>query len=424
MARAKTAARKPGAQRFPIGFWNYTPIRDQGASAVRDWADAGMTLTIGPNYGPGRADARKMRAILDAAAAADIRVILSHNDLYADRIEPDEAAYRRTFARAVRELGRHPAAFGFHLGDEPDTAAFPRYCRAMRVQREVAPALTPFINLLPMFPGIESRIGYSDWGRYLDDYASAARPPFLCYDCYAQMNPDADAEGFWGFEMYFTNLRTYWEAAVRRGIDYWTTLLSVGHFRYRCPREDDLRWQLNTAVAHGAKGLLWFFFYMRGPHDNYRVAPIDEHGERTETFEWLSRVNRTFLKWHAPVLLECRLERSCHAGKTWGGWPAFDGQGRFAEARSSAGTSLILSEFRHASGAEYLAVVNNSQKDSTHAELVVRGRRPNLHRVGWLGAETGLVDSTGRGSEPAADRIAFGAWLAPGQLELYRLEER
>ena len=424
MARAKTVAPKPDAGRFPIGFWNYTPIADQDASAVRDWADAGMTLTIGPFYGAGAPDARRMRAILDAAAAADIRVILSHNDLFADRIEPDEAAYRRALERAVRDLKGHPAAFGFHLGDEPDTAAFPRYCRAMRVHREAAPQLTPFINLLPMFPGIETRIGYSDWGRYLDDYVAGARPPFLCYDCYAQMNPDAEADGFWGFEMYFANLRTYWEAAARHGLDYWTTLLSVGHFRYRCPREDDLRWQLNTAVAHGAKGLLWFFFYMRAPQDNYRVSPIDEHGERTETYGWLSRVNRTFLKWHAPVLLQCRLSRVSHVGKAWGGWPSFDGLGRFAEARSSTGTSLILSEFRHASGAEYLAVVNNSQTASTHAELAVRGRQPVLRRVGWQGVETGLVDSTGVGATAGVDRLAFGAWLAPGQMELYRLEER
>jgi hypothetical protein len=197
----------------------------------------------------------------------------------------------------------------------------------------------------------------------------------------------------------------------------------VGHFRYRCPREDDLRWQVNTAVAHGAKGLLWFFFYMRQPHDNYRVSPIDEHGERTETFAWLSRVCRTFLRWHAPVLLDCALMRSCHVGKHWGGWPKFDGRDRVAEARSSTGTPLILSEFRHTNGAEYLAVVNNSQKESTQAELTIRGCCPRLHRVGWLSTETDLIDSTGSGPEHGADHIKLRCWLAPGQMELYRVSE-
>ena len=410
--------------RFPIGFWNYAPDEQQDATSVKDWADAGMTLTLGPNYGSDPASLARMRAILDAAAAADIRVILCHQDGYWPHLtEVGETAYRRDFTTAVAALGNHPAVVGFHVGDEPGTVEFPDACRAMQIQREIAPHLQPFLNLLPMYRGIESRIGYLDWDRYLDDYVAAAQPPLLCYDCYAQLNPEPDGETFEGFEMYFANLRTYREAACRHGLDFWTTLLSVGHFRYRCPTEDDLRWQVSTAVAHGAKGLLWFFFYMRSPEVNYRVAPIDEHGERTETFAWLSRVCRTFLKWHAPVLLECTLVRSWHVGKAWGGWPLLDCHGRFAGAWSSTGTPLILSEFKHANGAEYLAVVNNSQKESTFAELRIRGRRPNLAHVGWLGQETTLVDATGRGAEHGEDYLKAQCWLAPGQLEMYRVIE-
>jgi hypothetical protein len=410
-------------KKFPIGFWNYTSIEQQDHTAVKDWRDAGITVTMGPNYGPNPAHTPKMRAILDQAAEADIRVILCHNQGYWPHLtKQGESAYRDSFSAAARELGSHPAVLGFHVGDEPGTAEFPDACRAMRIQKELAPHLQPFLNLLPMYIGIGSRIGYHDWGRYLDDFVAAAQPPFLCYDCYTQMNANANNEPVWGLEMYFANLRTFWEAAKRHRMDYWTTLLSVGHFRYRCPKEDDLRWQVNTAVAHGAKGLLWFFFYMREPVDNYRVSPIDEHGERTETYEWISRVNRTFLKWHAPVLLKSELIRASHVGKAWGGWPRLDGSGLVAEAKSSTGTDLIVSEFRHESGNTYLAFVNGSQTESTLADLIVRGRKPNLHRVGWLCSETPLVDSTGRGVEHGEDYIKTGCWLAPGQMELFRVE--
>lgn len=415
-------------KRFPIGFWNYTDIakhriNHDPAACVKDWADAGMTFAMGPNYSSSPEDVGRMRALLDAAAASDIRVILSHKDGYWPALTKNgEERYRRDFARAVTDLGSHPVVSGFHAGDEPGHAEFADACRAMRIQKELAPGLSPFLNLLPMYRGIDSRIGYSDWARYLDDYAAAAHPPLLCYDCYAQMNPDPEDEGnYWGYPMYFENLRTYWEAGRRNRLDYWTTLLSVGHFRYRCPTEDDLRWQLNTAVASGAKGILWFFFYMREPHDNYRVAPIDEHWERTGTFGWLSRVCRTFLKWHAPVLLESELLAAWHVGKAWGGWPAFDGSGLVKAAESQHGVPLIVSHFRHAGGADYVAVVNNSQNRNTRATLVVRGDRPNLHRVGWEGAETALVDSCGNGAERGADYIKVGWWLAPGQMELFRV---
>ncbi len=416
---------------FPIGFWNYTsiddPVNRDAGRCVRDWSEAGMTLTMGPNYGSRPADVKRMRAILDAAAESDIRVILSHHAGYWRHLTKNgESSFRRDFSKAVKDLGRHSAVFGFHVGDEPGTAEFGNACKAQSLQKELAPSLKPFLNLLPMYQGIASRIGYKSWDRYLDDYIAAARPPLLCYDCYTQMNPesDGDAAGYWGWQMYFDNLWTYWQAARRHKLDYWTTLLSVGHFRYRCPTEDDLRWQLNTALAGGAKGILWFFFYMREPHDNYRVAPIDEHWERTETYVWLSRVCRTFLNSHAPVLLESELISSSHVGRKWGPWPAFDGSGRVTEARSSTGTPLIVSLFKHASGSEYLAVVNNSQAASTQAELVVTGNRPNLHRVGWQAAERPLVDSVGQGAEYGADYIKLARWLAPGQMELFRIEDR
>lgn len=50
--------------RFPIGFWNYVPIAEQDASAVADGAQAGMTLTMGPQYGPGKEDTDRMRDCL------------------------------------------------------------------------------------------------------------------------------------------------------------------------------------------------------------------------------------------------------------------------------------------------------------------------------------------------------------------------
>jgi hypothetical protein len=281
----------------------------------------------------------------------------------------------------------------------------------MRIQKELAPHLTPFCNLLPWHTGTEPRVGYESWATYLNDYVAKAQPDLLCYDCYSQMNPGTE-----GWDMYFRNLREYQEAAQRHNIPFWTTLLSVGHFRYRCPKEDDLRWQVNTAIAHGASGLLWFFFYMRKPHDNYRVAPIDEHWERTETFEWLSRVNRTFLKGPAGVLSQLTLQKVSHVGQSWGGVSSFDGSGLVSRTHSSTGTPLIISEFEHTNGDSYVMMVNNSQTDSTKAEMWVKGCRPKLHYVGWMGLESPASSCGGE------DHTIAQHWLAPGQMELYRVE--
>ena len=417
--RAAAAPATPTAPApFPVGFWNYVSVENQDAAAVRDWADAGMTLTMGPECGPERAHVRRMRAILDAAAERGIRLVLcDRRGHWGTLTREGEAAYRRGFAAALKDYARHPALFGFHVGDEPDAAQFADACRAVRVQKEMAPGLSPFLNLLPWHPGCAPRVGFTEWSEYLDAYAREARPDFLCYDCYSQMNPGQE-----GWDMYFRNLREYLDAGRRSGLCFWTTLLSVGHFRYRPPREDDLRWQVSTALAHGARGLLWFFMYMRRPHDNYRVPPIDEHGERTETFAWMSRVNRSFLQGPAAVFAGLELRRVSHVGRAWGGFPAFEPSTLVAGAKSLHGNDLVVSEFADAAGRDFVAVVNNSQTDSTQAELTVRGGATRLLRVGWHAREEPVAGGDGWKAAADAAGVRIRPWLAPGQLELYRVE--
>jgi hypothetical protein len=306
-----------------------TPLADQDVSAVKDWAEAGMTLAIGPYFGPAAAETAKMRTILDAAHEKGIRVILAdRRALWTNLTKKGEAEYRAECSAAIKDLGDHPAVFGYYVGDEPNAAAFSDACKAMRIQKELAPRLSPFINLLPWFNGAEKVVAFPTWSKYLDAYGRQARPDFLCFDCYAQCRPNPDTDGY-SFEQYFRDLYEYREAAGRQGIPFWITILSVGHFDYRCPTEDLFRWQINTAVAHGAKGVLYFYMYNNVPphaHENYRLAPIDEHGERTETFTSMSRVNRTFLRSVAPLLNDLAVRRVWRVGKAWGGFPLFDGK--------------------------------------------------------------------------------------------------
>lgn len=358
-------------------------------------------------------------AILDAAAEAGLAALVCDKRAHWRALAAGADQARCGFEAALRDFGAHPAVFGFHAGDEPTAADFNQACRMLRLQKELAPQLTPFCNLFSWFPGAERLVAFPAWSAYLDAYVKNARPDLLCYDCYSQLNP---ADHPWGWDMYFRNLREYWEASIRAEVPYWTTLLSVGHFQYRCPTEDDLRWQINTAAAHGAKGLLWFFLYMREPHENYRVAPIDEHWERTETYERLSRVNRTFLKTHAPVLADLTLRFVGHVGTAWGGFTQTDGLGPLTRAVSKNKTPLIVSEFTDAAGRTYVAVVNNSQTTSTQAELRFRSSGPFLYRIGWEGVERKVDRGDGWTPTVKDDTIIIHPWLAPGQMELFRMD--
>ena len=290
-------------EKFPIGFWNYAPIEVFSEAKIQEWQDAGMTLTMGPEYTATLENVARMKKILDWSQARGIKVIICDPRTHVSAPLAEDYAARA--AQVAGDFGSHPATFGFHLLDEPDTQAFQPVCDAVGIVKKAAPRCHPFVNLLPWHIGVNSRVEYSDWGAYLDDFLKKSQAEFLCYDCYSQMLPDK-----LGLSMYFRNLTQYEAAARRAGVPFWTTILSVGHYNYRCPSEDDIRWQFNSAIAYGAQGILYFFFYMRNPNDNYRLAPVDEFWDRTPLFDALKRTNKGFLKRYGRLFLDLRLEKA------------------------------------------------------------------------------------------------------------------
>ena len=404
---------------FPIGFWNYAPTGQYGPEAVKDWAELGMTLTLSPQYAPGM-DGELFRSILDAAAEEGIRLILNDARARWNGASDDPAGYEKRFREAYEEFGRHPAAFGYHVGDEPvSDKAFEDAAAAYRIQLAVAPELTPHLNFLPYWEGPEESIlkapTFTDWAKRMKERADLR---ILCYDCYTQMNPEEA-----GVHQYYTNLRKFSQAADACGIEPWTTLLSVGHFRYRVPDEDDFRWQLNTAVASGMRGILWFFVYP-ATIANYRGSPINEFGERTETFGRLSYVNRYFQKQYGEFFMKAEHIATYHTGKAYGGYPLFE-KGKtdplLLDVTCGEGVPGVVGFFE-LNGERHVAVVNNSTKENgcfvLHLPKDVRVFQRFNWNHGYDDVKTSHWDAHYRETE---DGIEGGDWLAPGQMKLYRI---
>ncbi|HOZ49508.1 MAG TPA: hypothetical protein PLO37_24485 [Candidatus Hydrogenedentes bacterium] len=398
-----------GLDTFPIGIWNYAPLSVFDEAKVQEWQDAGLTLVMGPEYAATPTNIVLMKEVLNWAEKRSIKVIVCDPRTRATQPLPEDFA--KGVQEAAKDFAAYPAVFGFHILDEPDTDMFPHVCQAAQMVKAAAPQWHPFVNLLPWYSGVDTRVGFGDWQAYLDTFLKDSGAEFLCYDCYAQMNP-----GQGGWPMYFKNLNEYREAAQRNGVPFWTTILSVGHFHYRCPSEDDLRWQLNTSVAYGAQGILYFFFYMREPHDNYRLSPIDEFWERTDTFEWMSRTNRLFLKRFGRLFLDLRFEKAMQWPEPVEGCLPFQADDILREVRTDGNRALIVSRFVDKDSRPWVVMVNNSTEESTHATLVLEGADTKVHTVNWDAREQPADVQRGE------DCVNVSHWLAPGQMEVYRVE--
>ncbi len=393
---------------FPISFWNYCDLDMNGEEAVKDWKDCGITLPMTQVYDPEKHSKERFIKVLDTIAAQNMKAII-----WDERLLRNNGDFTENYDAFIKNFGSHPATYGFFVGDEPDRTMFDDICKKIRLAREINSDFLPFLNLLPKHPGFEHKVGFASWARYLDKYLKESNSPLLCYDCYSQLDEDEPEKGL---EQYFDNLREFREASERNNVPFWTTLLSVGHFAFRCPTEDDFRWQLNTAVAHGAKGILWFFLYMRYPHSNYRVSPIDEHGERSETFERLSRVQRTFLKMHANVFLKLKLKNVYHFGKAYGGHILLNNNCNRIHSITSK-QPLVITEWEDELKRPYISFVNNSPFKNTRVTTKIKGNSPIIWRQDWLYKENEVKGNKGE------DFISLWFDLAPGQMEIYRIEE-
>ena len=95
---------------------------------------------------------------LSPCTVLGMKVIMCDDRVTARR-EPvlDEEDYRARFARSLEEFGNHPAVAGFDVGDEPDAPEASTFFAVARIQREMAPHLMPYLNLLPWFDWIGER---------------------------------------------------------------------------------------------------------------------------------------------------------------------------------------------------------------------------------------------------------------------------
>jgi hypothetical protein len=400
--------------KFPIGFWNIIPATQLGTEAVKDWVDFGTTLTMTGQYYAGQ-DKVKMRAILDECHAQGIRLIfqdarLTYHCLYNGHYEED-------MKEVLRDFGDHPAVYGIHLGDEPMAGQTEDAIEAVRVMKRLCPDKKAYLNLLPwysdQFGGVEARVAISgDYKQYLIDFIRQSGADILSYDCYFQLEELHGRLTDRALETYFKNLRIFHEAAVETGVELWYTTLAVGHMMYRCPTQDDIRWQINTAVALGVKSLFYWFLYSGFYNANYRVAPINELFERTETFNWISTENRLFQHVFGKLFCELELEKAYFHGETYGGYPQLlEGDEYIRAVRPVQQTPMIVSRFKRVSDPSrvYYALVCNSQRDPASVFFEME---PGVE-VEEVRSTDGIITHTPR---PFEDTNRIHYWFGPGQM--------
>ena len=382
-----------------FGFWNYIDSGVIGKKAVADWKELGCNLAMSFDFDVEKHNKADMLEILDECKAQGLQIIIrDKRTRYKKYMEEDKETFIQGVREAYEDFGKHEATFGFFAGDEPSEAQEQAFIDTMRILLEEMPDLIPFGNLLPYWGGCDFDMATGKNPQYFYDKVTRmlkeSGTPLIAYDHYTQLLQDNHEQEV-GIDSWYYDLDMYYKACKEQGIDFYVTALCVGHWAYRVPTEDDFRWQISTALAHGARGVFWFHLYNLLGDSSYRNAPFyGKDFKRTETFTYLARQQELFAQTYMEQFNKMELTAVYHTGHIYDPAKRFCADETLKEVTGKYAYPTIISYYKEFDSEErWLSIVNAHQ------------RYTNLIRVYF---------------QNGAYRVF---WLAPGEMKLFKLSE-
>lgn len=278
-----------------FSFWNYLPLGTLDTSIVQKWVDINCNLFMSFRYIEGESKKEDMIALLDEAQKFGVKVIINdERNEYLRLNKMSKEDFIKGVKASIDDFGSHPATFGFYGGDEPFSDQEDNFCFTMKLLKELCPDKTHYGNLLPYWSGLLAEPQERDRGddfyyKKINRLIREGKLDILAFDQYTQCYDDADRQQN-GIRLFINGMHHFSTIARNNNIPLYVSLLSIGHFSYREPTETDIKWQINVALAMGAKGIVWFYFHQTAKDYGYLNPPF--LGERAYITPMYGKIQR------------------------------------------------------------------------------------------------------------------------------------
>ena len=190
-------------------------------------------------------------------------------------------------------------------------------------------------------------------------------------------------------------------------------VLANAHFNYMEPSDATFNLQVYATLAYGGRGIQ-YFTYFAPEIGNYRLAAVDQFGNRTVTWEMLRRINNQ-IHALAPTIIRLHSTGVYHypdAPEQGAGL----GQSKLIETvemtqryvRPPVAGRFLIGEFEDSDRRPYFLIVNKDLRNSFQFRIRLKQTDGKLMRVSpYSGQEQPFVREMD--------------WLAPGAGILFRV---
>jgi hypothetical protein len=263
--------------RFAIGFWVDPPMDSKMEENYKQIADANFTLVLGGFSANNLGKARKQ---LHLCEKFGLKALVWSGESPANL------------------LPNSPACWGYTLRDEPSAEDFPALRKRSDEIHKFRPGRIAYINLFPDYADNE-RLGTANYEEHLRRFVEEVKPDVLSMDHYPRFKPDGD-----GRDGYCRNLEAMRKASLEANIPFWNFFNTMPYGPHTDPTESQLRWQIYTSIAFGAKGVLYFCYYTPlSPEFPKGGAIIGRDGRPTRHYDQARRINGE-IKNLGPTLMQ------------------------------------------------------------------------------------------------------------------------
>lgn len=385
--------------KIQFGFWNYVESGVFGPDAVKDWKEMRMTLPMSFTYDATRHHRQDMLDTLDACEKEGMKLIVCDSRTHFRTYQKEgEEAFVRGVQEAYQEFGSHPANFGFFVGDEPRPDENEDYIRTVQLVMEHTPGLVPFANLVPYWGGgsdYDMLVGASEaeHTKLVEDLLRETKIPLLGYDHYSQCLDEAHNQEC-GINSYFYVLDQYRELTKKYNIPFYATLLACGHWCFRTPTQEDIRWQIYTSLAHGARGVIWFHLYQYDAGSSFVGMPLcGPDRMRMPLFDAIKREQYIFDTYYREQFDKMEVTDVYHVGHIYDPRHRFCADDILLDINGKHSSPTILTYYKeYDSERRWMSVVNAHQRLANRITLKYQNGKEETF------------------------------WLAPGEMKLLPIE--